>query len=334
MAKKNDEDATTGNKLLRLLQKLMTARGRLYVSDLAEELSCSRQTVARLVSEIEAVMGNRIASGIENHRKWYEYRNSGRNIPGVGIEEVRILSMCRDLADPYISDAVRDRLDAIIMDISVALLGEERFDSEYRKIFEPDFRFFSKGRIDYEPFAGIITEIEKGIRLNSVMDITYKSQKSSTIRNIKLIPRRFVCQNSALYVIGGSLKSDLSTVEKLRSLAVHRITGAEILRPAAGIAVPDADLGDFGLPWHDRLRTFVITFHPGSAVVYIRERIWCRDQKITDLPDGGIELSFATRSTPEVLSWCRGFGDAVASVVIDGKQVADIMKNDFLEHLS
>ncbi|MBQ3683878.1 MAG: WYL domain-containing protein [Succinimonas sp.] len=329
MPRKLDEDATTGNKLLRLLRRLMISRGRLYVSDLAEELNCSRQTVSRLVNEIESVMGNQVVSGIDNHRKWYQYQNSGRDIPGLDIDEVRILSICRDLADPYISDSLRDRLDAIIMDISVTLLGEERFDSEYRRVFEPDFRFFSKGRIDYEPFSHIITQIEHGIRHHAIMNITYKSQNSGNVRELKMIAKRFVCQNSALYVIGCSLMKDLATVEKLRSLAVHRIIGAEALRPAPDIAVPDADLGDFGLPWNDRLRAFAITFRPSGAVTYIKERSWCRGQQIKDLPDGGIELSFTSRSTPEVISWCRGFGDCITRVVIDGNEIKDIMKNDF-----
>ncbi len=333
MPRKIDEDATTGNKLLRLFRKLMFTHSKLYVADLARELNCSRQTVTRLLNEIENVMGSQLQSGLDSNRKWYQYSHDGLPVPGLEMEELRLLSVCRDLADPYISDEIRDRLDRFIIDTTVALLGDDGFARDYQKILAPDYRFSSKGTLDYTPHAATIATLENAIRNGTILKITYSSQNSSAVKEIIFAPRRFVCQSGTLYVIGSSLTGDMSAIEKLRSLAVHRISRLEDTGQKCQLPQPDADLGDFGLPWSSRLCTFVITFRPSSAVAYVKERMWCSTQEFRDLPDGGLELTLKTKSGPEVISWCRGFGDCVTSVTINGQKVANIMSNDIFRQM-
>lgn len=72
--------------------------------------------------------------------------------------------------------------------------------------------------------------------------------------------------------------------------------------------IPDADLNMFGLPWHEP-KTFKIQFKAGRSTDYVRERIWAKNQHITDLEDGGIILEITTGSEPELTSWVKSFGD-------------------------
>lgn len=74
--------------------------------------------------------------------------------------------------------------------------------------------------------------------------------------------------------------------------------------------------------------TFTITFKPGNAVTYVQERQWCKNQKMNILSNGELELTIITKSVPEVLSWCRGFGDRISEIKIDGNSVSDITKNE------
>lgn len=73
--------------------------------------------------------------------------------------------------------------------------------------------------------------------------------------------------------------------------------------------------------------TFTITFKPGNAVTYVQERQWCKNQKMKILSNGKLELTIVTKSVPEVISWCRGFGDAIVKVTINGKPIENIMTN-------
>lgn len=105
------DDASKNNKLLRLFQRLMLDGRRHYQSDLAEWLNCSRQTIIRLVGEIEGVIGTSLESGMDEHRRWYQIRSISRSRLGLDFEELRYLAICRDLAAPYLPEQVRERVD-------------------------------------------------------------------------------------------------------------------------------------------------------------------------------------------------------------------------------
>ena len=136
MPKKIDESATTGNKLLRLFRKLMVSHGRHYMTDLARELKCSPQTVCRLMTEIENELGTQIESGMDSHKKWYRFCSKNINSLGLDTEEIRYLSICKDLATPYLSDDISTRIDKLILKISIQHLGEDRTEEEFSKAVE------------------------------------------------------------------------------------------------------------------------------------------------------------------------------------------------------
>lgn len=330
MPRKIDVDATTGNKLLRLFRKLMLSHGRHYTTDLARELNCSPQTIGRLMNEIEKELGAQIESGIESHKKWFRIRSSNTNTLGIDTEEIRYLSLCRDLADPYLNDNVRERLDKLILELSIKQLGEAKFNQEYTKIYDPEYCFFSKGLIDYTPYVNIINKLERAARDENILKIVYHSSKSNQTKTILFVPKQFVCLSNALYVIGASLKDDF-TYEKQKTLSVHRIDSVDKTDNKVDFAIPKADVTDFGLPWSKDPVTFTITFKAGNAVTYVQERQWCKNQKMKSLSNGNLVLTLVTKSVPEVISWCRGFGDRILSIQIDGKMVDDITKNQFID---
>jgi hypothetical protein len=72
--------------------------------------------------------------------------------------------------------------------------------------------------------------------------------------------------------------------------------------------LPQADPGLFGLPWHEPRRVR-IQFRAGKAAEYVRERLWSTEQKIEDLPDGGIILEMMSQSDEELMSFVRSFGE-------------------------
>jgi len=70
-------DASMGNKLLRLFRLLLADGQRHYQTDLMEYLNCSRQTIIRLMREIESVIGTSLITGMENRRRWYQIIRKG-----------------------------------------------------------------------------------------------------------------------------------------------------------------------------------------------------------------------------------------------------------------
>ena len=236
--RKIDVDATTGNKLLRLFRKLMISHGKHYMSDLARELKCSPQTIGRLMLELETELGAQIESGMDSHKKWYKFTSRNSNNLGLDTEEIRYLSLCKDMAAPYLSEDISVHLDQLILKLAIQQLGEDRVEKEYPKIFEPDYSFYSKGQIDYSQHVNSIIKIERAIRESGILKLTYRSSKSNRKKHIYFAPKQFICHSSALYILGASVKDDLKTFEKIMTLLVHRIESVEKTDNKAEFVIP------------------------------------------------------------------------------------------------
>ena len=307
MPVKRDQDATTGTKLLRLFQRLMLDGRRHYQGDLAEWLNCSRQTIIRLTTEIERVIGASLETGMDRHRRWY------RMVPRTGfrfgpeLEELRYLRICRDMAAPYLPEQVAHRVDGSILNLTLAMSSATA--REKAGLQKPKFAFFSKGRIDYTPYFPVIETLLQAQEARRICIVPYRAAGSRHYKTHRLAVGRLIAMNNALYVLGADVREDFSTLRHLCSMAVHRIREAKLTDHPVLFPIPDADPGTFGLPWHEP-RTFRIRFAPGKVADYVRERIWADAQRMEETPDGGLILEITTRSQPELAAWVRSFGDA------------------------
>ncbi|MDO5538074.1 MAG: WYL domain-containing protein [Desulfovibrionaceae bacterium] len=304
MQEKLDMDSTAGIKLLRLFQKLMFDGRRHYQAELADYLRCSPQTVMRLVREIETVVGASLETGIEARRRWYRITSVNRSRLGLEFEELRYLSICRDLAAPYLPDRVKRRVDESILNLSILMSDHDYAQRE--KVQGTQFSFSSKGRIDYTPHLPHIETLLKAREEKRVCRLVYRASGGRE-RTHHFACGRLVSMNGALYALGATLAKDRRTMRHLTSLAVHRILDAELTARPVTFEIPEADLGSFGLPWHEP-RTFRIRFRPGKAADYVRERVWADRQRMEEQEDGSLVLEIVTRSEPEVMAWVRSFG--------------------------
>ena len=68
----------------------------------------------------------------------------------------------------------------------------------------------------------------------------------------------------------------------------------------------------FGASWEEPMRV-VVGFSADQAP-YVKEREWHSSQRLKDLPDGRVELTFTAGGEFEIIRWIFGWGD-VAEVV-------------------
>ena len=125
--------------------------------------------------------------------------------------------------------------------------------------------------------------------------------------------------NGALYALGATLTEDFKEVRFLTNLAVHRIKDVIQTDKRWIVELPDADLGMFGLPWHEP-RIFKIKFSAGRVAQHVKERIWSGKQKMKKQPDGSLILELESRSEPEIVAWVRSFGDDAELIKDDSAQ--------------
>lgn len=310
MPLKKDQDSTAGVKLLRMFRKLMLDGRRHFQLDLAEEFQCSPQTIIRLAGEIESVVGASLESGLENRRRWYRIRTISRSCLGLEFEELRYLSVCRDLAASTLPEQILQRVDDTIFSLSV-LMADQGY-AERDKVQKEQLSFFSKGKIDYSPYFSIIEKLLKSVENRQVCLVYYKAIGKEEGREHRFAPARIISMNGALYILGGTLTEDFQDIRHLMSLAVHRIQDVILTERIFDFDFPEALPGAFGLPWHEP-KIFRVRFRPGKAAEYVRERIWADEQTLEDQDDGGLILQITTRSEPELMAWVRSFGEEVQS---------------------
>lgn len=320
---KRDMDSTTGGKLLRLFLRLMADRNRHFQTELAVWLNCSKQTIMRLMREIEGVVGDRLKTELEDRRRWYQLCPDSRMPLGLDCEELRFLQICRDLACSYLPSQVQRRVDDSLFRLAMQLADTSA--TQIGGEHAARFAFFSKGRIDYTPHFEHIDLLIRAREEGRVCRILYKAAGRREEKEHRFVVGRMICMNGAIYALGSDLENDDLTVRHMVSLAVHRILEVRLTDHFSTLAVPEPSPGMFGLPWHEP-RHFRVRFAPGKVADYVRERIWADEQRLEELPDGGVLLEITTCSEPELHAWVRSFGDSAE--LLDAEASAQGEKRD------
>lgn len=305
MASKIDPDTKSNVKLLQMFRKFLLDGKRHFQSDLAKEFNCSPQAIIRMTETIETVMGINFESGTENRRKWYRIASKNTNTLGLEFEELRYLSICREMAGNILPSSVVSRIGDTIFNMSVLMLNPS--NAERIKQGRKDFSLFSKGRIDYSPHTTTIDSLMAAIEQHWICKIKYQSASKSEPSERLFAPAKMVSMNQALYVLGARLDEETREVTRYITLAIHRIKGITLTNRHFSVKFPEVDGDIFGLPWHEP-RTYRIRFNAGGAATYVKERIWSEGQEIEELSDGGIILSLVSQSEKELQSWVRSFG--------------------------
>ncbi|MBQ7606991.1 MAG: WYL domain-containing protein [Desulfovibrionaceae bacterium] len=301
MPKKIDPDSSPGTKLLRIFRKLFVDGKRHFQTDLATEFNCSPQTVMRIMSDIEAVLGCNVETGIEKRKRWYSI-TSRMNRLGLNYEELRYLSICLDLAKPLLPASISQRVDETIFNLSVFLV--ERANDEKN---EKAFAFYSKGKIDYSAHSETLEKLLAAVMNHCICSVTYKAAGRTSPKVHTFVPTRLIGMNQILYAYGALIDEDTLTIRHTFYMAVHRIQSIAVHDRRFTGTIPEHKGNSFGFPWHEP-RAFRIYFSRDVAE-YVRERIWADEQRFEDCEDGGLILHITTRSEPELQAWVRSFGD-------------------------
>ncbi len=319
------DDATSGNKLLRLFQFLMANSGRHYQTELSARLNCSPQTVIRLMREIEAVVGSSLELGREGHRRWYRFKPKQYNRLGLHLAELDFLSVFSDLASPFLTEEERRRIDSSLFNFSM-ILADPSYLGDMTTASKGSFVFTSRGCIDYSSHFEILDQLARALRENFVCRINYRLVGGTEVKEHIFAPSRFVSMSGAIYILGAILSKDCSNLRRLTSLAVHRILDIEVTDKHSPFEITERDLSMFGMPWHEP-RNFCIRFAPGPASDYVRERVWSDQQRLFEMDDGGVILEIVSRSEPEVISWVRSFGKDAVLLNKDKMEAREVIPN-------
>src|SRR3954454_11560822 len=138
--------------------------------------------------------------------------------------------------------------------------------------------------------------------------VEYNTPGRTTPKRYDLDPYCLLLVGGGIYVVGRVPKHTrvgTFAVDRLVSLALSD-TPFEV---DSTFDLQKCRQDAFGVSWSDPME-IVLHFRAEQAP-YVRERMWHPSQQITDLPDGGVRLTFRAGGLFEIRRWILGWGDAV-----------------------
>lgn len=309
MAEKRDIYRSYGEKLISLFARLLFSGESYSLTDLSRMLNCSKQTILRLVGDIQRSYGVNIEEAMEGRRKYYRIKRPGRMPPAVNLTQTELnsLNMCRAFAEHLLGRTLfEDSTRAL--EKSQALLPQEKALSSHH------FASFKPGSIDYTPHQETIRTLIEAMEANRICKVTYRSIMAKRAKTFYIKPLKIFSHHDTIYLHARMARKPgkpYSEPEFDPLLAVHRINNVELTERQFKFP-KDYDFEktfnqNFGIIKEDAFKVEVE--FTGYAAKYVAERIWSPDQKVVKKKGGKTKLIFSASSEPELIAWVLSFGD-------------------------
>jgi predicted DNA-binding transcriptional regulator YafY len=321
MGKKKNQEHGPGEKLLRLFALLLFTPERYSLGALADTLDCSKQTVLRLIDQIESIGWAKIHKGESGRKALFWIERPGK-LPRIALnpEGLEQLALCRAFFEHLLPPAARLPMSAALAQAS-AYAPEA--DAANIAVAGTLGGAFGKGRINYAEAHNILPVLIRAAQARAVCEVVYRASVLKKPRSFDFAPQRLMAGRDSIYVLGWEVTSK-GRVAPLYDdplfLLAHRIQAATVTR-RSWKDLPDAASapGAFGIMAGEPFRVVVRITTP-EAVSYVAERIWSEDQKLEFLADDSLILTMSAQSPLEVVSWVLSLGSA-----------AEVLEPDWLQ---
>lgn len=298
-------DSKPAEKILALYTTLLVSPKALSLTEIAGKLDCSKQTVCRLIDQMESSQFGRLLRENQGRQAYYRLEKPKRQ-PGVAInaQGLEQLALCREFMLRLLPPSMHRHMETSLGQ-AVAYLEE---DAEAPV---PDIGGgISKGTIDYTPFEAILNNLITGISKKRVCLVNYRSKRNKTPKSYCIAPVKLLAYHECIYVIAYRV-TDKGVVkivyEAPMHLALQRFISCELTRRTAkDLPGPPSTPQLLGIMEGEPFD--VTAKFSAHAATYAAEREWSAGQKLEELPNGEIIMQLKARNKAECIAWILGFG--------------------------
>ena len=225
MPRKNS-DKTYGEKLISLFARLLFTREPHSLSDLARMLDCSKQTVLRLIEDIERSYKVNIEWSMEGRRRFFRLKTLGQQPPTLNltVTELHTLYMCSSFAEHLLGRQFLEEATRALEKGRALLPKETHFSSHHFASFRP-------GTIDYTPHQESIRTLLEAMEKSRVCKISYRAILAKKSKTFYIKPYRLFSHQDTVYLHAGLARKPGQPYKEPAFdplLAVHRIQKAEL----------------------------------------------------------------------------------------------------------
>jgi len=308
MPEKFDLYKSYGEKLIGLFVRLLFSGERHSLTELAQMLDCSKQTVLRLIDNIRKSYGVNIEETKEGNRSYYRIRKPVASLGKIPLTEAELHSLliCKSFTQHLIGKKLYEEATQAIFK-SKAALGDGQ------QIGECHFTAFRPGTIDYTSKHQIIHTLIDAMEKQRVCKITYQAIEAPYPKIFHIKPLKLFSYHDAVYLHAQKAKEPGKPYRVTKYdplLAVHRMKSIEMTDIKFQPEKFDFEKTfnqHFGLIKENVFEVEVA--FTGWSAAYVSERIWSPDQEIIKKGKDKIILKFTASSKPELLGWLLSFGE-------------------------
>ena len=308
MPKKIADFSSYGQKLISLFARLLFSRESHSLTDLARMLNCSKQSVLRLVGDIQKAYLVDIEENFRGNRKYFRIQRP-RIPPVVNLteKELNVLQMCRAFSEHLLGRKLFEEATRALGKSRALLPQEKTLSSQHFASFRP-------GSIDYTPHQDAVRTLIEAMEGKRVCKLSYQSISAKRAKTFYIKPLKIFSRHDTLYLHARLARKPGKPYREPDFdplLAIHRIKKVEITDRLFQFP-KDYDFEktfnqNFGIIKKESFE--VVVEFSGFAARYVPERIWSPDQKIVKKKGGSVKLTFTASSKPELMAWVLSFGD-------------------------
>lgn len=276
---------------------------------LAKKLDCTGRTINRLIEEMKddnyPIAFNRKENGY-----YFTQKHSGVSPICIQNKDLAYLFITQKILEQYDGTPLFDELTVTLR--KMAEYMNPGIESIYKWV-DTNVSFIKDPcpEIDQKIWQTVLNALKR----KKLINILYDKPSADRLEEKSLKIYHMAFHNNNWYISAYDINDS-----KIKTYAISRIRSAKIVPKVKPYTIP-ADYnpeeqfyhGAFGKDLDKIVKLYV---SPKQAY-YIKERKWHEDQQITDLPDGGIEISFPIGNYYEIKRWILGQGRHVKVLAPD-----------------
>jgi len=283
-------------------------------TQLRKRFELDRRTILR---DIEFMKLNfNLPIGYDRRRQGYYYTRRVEQFPSVTLTESELFAMlvAQKAVAGYEGTPFHGPLAAAFKRLT-QFLGDEAV-VHLRDLGQAlDIRLSGPDAVDEENFQIVLRAVQQ----RRPLSFDYRKQASKAVERRTAHPYQLVCAANRWYVVARDSQREALRIFVLSRMADPEILPGEFKRPA-DFKISDFLKGSFGIFRGEGDYEVVVALDPWGADV-LRSRRWHPSQRLCELPDGRMRVSFRLDNLEEIEQWVLAWG--VHATVIRPKALAD-----------
>jgi len=234
------------------------------------------------------------------HRGYY-YSEKTFRLPGAftSAEEMQAIGIAKNLLSIYKDTPICDAAQQLLQNITAPLSDKEQPNWFENRIVVPP--------IASAPVVSAVwNTITEGLRKNRNITFFYLNAWDDEYQFRRVRPYQLLFDSGVWFLYGYSEERSDVRVFSLFRMKTVRLTDKAFVLPADFSYLAQVDGSYFGVFRGGKKERYRIKFYEDS-IVWVKERRWAADQKITDTRDGTV-ISFTSSQDDKVLRWVLSGG--------------------------